>query len=78
LLDNWHCDSKRKVQLTLYQGKKKKRDEVEVEDEDDDVVRICVSQDRVTETLCTEELFLCIQYTYLALPTDQNMGEGGG
>jgi hypothetical protein len=28
--------------------------------EDDDAVRTSLSQDRVTETLCTEELFLSI------------------
>ncbi len=44
--ENWPGDRKKKVQLTLSQGKKKKGDEVE--DEDDDVVRTSVSQDRVS------------------------------
>ncbi len=42
--ENWHSDSKKKVQLTLSRGKKKKGDDVEDED-DDDVVKP-VSQDR--------------------------------
>ncbi len=42
------------VQLILSQGKKKKGDLVA----DDDAVRICVEQDRVIATLCTEESFL--------------------
>jgi hypothetical protein len=54
--ENWHSDSLEKVQLTLYQGKKKKGDDI-ADDEDDDVVRTSVSQDRVTATLCTDELF---------------------
>jgi hypothetical protein len=61
-LENWHSDSQRKVQFTLSEGKKKKGDDVEGED-DDDVVKP-VSQDRVTVTLCTGELFLCSQ-TYI-------------
>jgi hypothetical protein len=60
-LENWHSDGPKKVQLTFSQGKKKKGDEVEDEDDDDDVVRTSVSQDRVTATLCTEELFLYTQ-----------------
>jgi hypothetical protein len=43
--------AKRKFNLLFVQ--KKKGDDVE--DEDDDVVRTSVSQNRVTETLCTEE-----------------------
>ncbi len=39
----------------------KKGDEV-ADDEDDDAVRTNVSQDRVTVTLYTEELFLSTQY----------------
>ncbi len=58
---DWHSDGPRKVQLTFSRGKKKKGDKVKDED-DDDVVRTSVSQDRVTVTLCTEELFLCTQY----------------
>jgi hypothetical protein len=38
----------------------KKGDDV-TDDEDDDAVRISVSQDQVTATLCTEELFLRAQ-----------------
>ncbi len=53
----------RKGQLTLSQCKIKKGYVVAVDDDDDDVVRSCVSQDRVTATLCTEELFLRAQYT---------------
>jgi hypothetical protein len=44
-------------QNTLSQGKKEKGDEV-ADDEDDDAVRTGLSQDRMTATLCTEELFL--------------------
>ncbi len=54
--------AKRKVQLTLCQGKKKKGHEVEDEDYDD-VVRTSVSQGRA----CTEELFPCTQYMYITL-----------
>jgi hypothetical protein len=59
--DFYEVTAKKKVQLTLSRGKKKKGDEVEDED-DEDVVRISVSQDRVTVTLCNVELFLCAQY----------------
>ncbi len=51
-----------RVQLTLSQGKKKKGDEVADDEDDDDAVRTNVSQDRVTWTLCTEELFFSTQY----------------
>jgi hypothetical protein len=54
-------DSK-KVQLTFPQGKKKKGDEVAADEDDNDAVRTNVSHDRVTATLCTEELFLSIKY----------------
>ncbi len=53
------------VQSTLSQGKKKKGDEV-ADDEDDDAVRTSMSQDRVTVTLCTEELFLSPKYIKLS------------
>jgi hypothetical protein len=56
-LENWHSDSLIKVQLTLFQGKKKKGDEV-ADDGDDDAVITSVSQDQVTATLCTEKSFL--------------------
>ncbi len=49
------------MQLTLSQGKKKKGAE---DEDDDDIVRTSVSQDRVTATLCIEELFLYTQYAY--------------
>ncbi len=39
----------------------KKGDDV-ADDDDDDAVRTHVSQDPVTATLCTEELFLRTQY----------------
>ncbi len=55
-----HCDSLKIVQYTLSQAKIKKRDDV-ADDEDDDAVRTSVSQDKVTATLYTEELFLCTQ-----------------
>jgi hypothetical protein len=61
-LENWHSDSPKKVQLTLSQGKKK-GDEVADDEDDDDAVRTSVSQDQVTVTLCTDELFLNIWYT---------------
>ncbi len=47
--------AKRKFNLLFV--KKKKGDDVE--DEDDDVVSTSVTQNRVTATLCTEELFHC-------------------
>jgi hypothetical protein len=59
--ENWHSESLKKVQLTLSQGKKKKKDEIA--SDEDDAVRTSVSQDRVTATLCTEELFLSTRYT---------------
>jgi hypothetical protein len=64
-LKNWHSDSLKNAQLTLSQGKKEKGDEVadDEDDDDDDAVRTSVSQNRVTATLCTEELFLSTQYT---------------
>ncbi len=48
---------------TLSQGKKKKGDEVadDEDEDDDDAVKTSVSQDQVTATLCTEELFLSTQ-----------------
>jgi hypothetical protein len=61
LVENWHRDGLKKVQLTLSKGKKKKEDEVGDED-DDDAVRTSVSQDRVTATLCTEKWFLSTHY----------------
>jgi hypothetical protein len=57
---NRHRESLKKGQFTLSQGKMKKRDD-DVDD-DDDVVRTIVSQDIVTATLCTEELFLRTHY----------------
>jgi hypothetical protein len=61
LSENWHSDSLKKAQLTPSQGKTKKGDDVAA-DKDDDVVRTSVSQEWVTATLCTEELFLSTQY----------------
>jgi hypothetical protein len=52
----------KKIQLTLSQCKKKNGDEVAYDEDDDDAVRTSKLQDRVTGTLCTEELFLSIQY----------------
>ncbi len=58
---NWHKDNLKRAQLTYSLSKKKKGDEV-VDDGNDDAMRTSVSQDRVTETLCTEELFLSTHY----------------
>ncbi len=58
LARNRNCDGQKKILLSLSQGTKKKADEGEDKD-DDDVMSTSVSQDRVTVTLCTEELFLC-------------------
>jgi hypothetical protein len=66
-LENWHSDSFKKVQLTLSQGKKKKGENV-ADDEEDDAVRNSGSQDQVTATLCTEELFLSPQYIQYSFP----------
>ncbi len=74
-MENWHVDSLKKVQLTLSQGKKKKRDDV-ADDEDDHAVRTTVSEDRMTATLCTEELFLSTQY--IVLPAYQEVNHEGG
>ncbi len=49
-------------------------------DDDDDAIRTSVLQNRVTATLCTEELFLRTEYIYIALSTNQtgkNYGGGG-
>jgi hypothetical protein len=43
-------------------SKKKKGDQIADDEDDNDAVRTSASQDRVTATLCTEELFLIIQY----------------
>jgi hypothetical protein len=43
-----------------------KGDDVVVGHNDDDVLRTSVSQNRVTVTLCTEELFLRTHYIYLS------------
>jgi hypothetical protein len=60
-LENWQSDCLKKVQLTLFQGKKKKRDDVDDKD-DNDAVITNVSQDKVTVTLCTEKVFLSTQH----------------
>jgi hypothetical protein len=60
LTENRHGDSRKKGQLTISQCKMKKGDDVA--DDDDDAVRTTLTQDRVTATLCTEELFLRTQY----------------
>jgi hypothetical protein len=60
-LKNRHSESLKKVQLTLSQAKIKKADEV-ADDDGDDAVRTSLSQDQVTATLYTEELFLSAQY----------------
>ncbi len=54
-----HSDSLKKGN-TLTQGKMKKEDDVA--DNKYDAVRTSVSQDRVTVTLCTEELFPRTRY----------------
>ncbi len=61
LVKSRHSDNLKKGQLTLFQGEMKKVDDV-AHDDDDVAVRTSVSQGRVTETLCTEELFLRTQY----------------
>jgi hypothetical protein len=61
------------------QGKKKKGDAVADDDNDDNAVRTSVSQDRVTVTLCTKELFLSTQYTvYSSLHISENKSVGKG
>jgi hypothetical protein len=70
--------NRHRAQLTLCHGKMKKGDDV-AGYEDEDAVRTSVSQDRVTATLCTEELFLRTQYIALsAYQTGQNVGGGYG
>jgi hypothetical protein len=58
---NRHHGSVGKSQLTLSQDMLKKGDVIVVAD-DDYEVRTSVSQNRVTATLCTEELLLRTQY----------------
>jgi hypothetical protein len=60
LLKNRHSDSLEKSQLTLSQGMMKKGDGI-VDVDDDDEVRTSASQNHVTATLCTEEIFLRTQ-----------------
>jgi hypothetical protein len=55
----------------------KKGDEV-VDDEDDDVVRTSMSQDQVTATLCTDELFLSTQYISSPHISESSNVRGGG
>jgi hypothetical protein len=45
---------------------------------DDDALKTSVSQNRVTATLCTEELFLRTQYILIALSTYQTGENVGG
>jgi hypothetical protein len=64
-----------KGQLTLSLGKMKKG--YDVDDDHYGAVRTGVSQDRVTAILCTEELFLGIQYIALSTyQTSKNVGGG--
>jgi hypothetical protein len=56
LLKNRQSDSLEKSQLTLSQGMMKKGDGI-VDVDDDDEVRTSASQNHVTATLCTEEIF---------------------
>ncbi len=58
---NWPSDSLKKFLLPLSQGKKMKGDEA-ADDEDYDAMRTSMPQDRMTATLCSEELFLSIQF----------------
>jgi uncharacterized protein YpmB len=55
----------------------KKRDDV-ADDEDDDMVRTSVSQDQVTATLFTEELFLKTLHLALATYQTGQIWEWGG
>ncbi len=78
LPENRHSDSLKRVSLcTLSQGKMKKGDDV-ADDDDDDAERTNMSQGQVTASLCTEELFLRIQYLYIALSTYQTGKNPGG
>jgi hypothetical protein len=45
-----------------------KRGDEAADDEDDDAVRTSVSQDRMTETLFSGELFFSTQYTVYSSP----------
>jgi hypothetical protein len=58
-------------------GDDEKGDVIVIAD-DDDEARTCVSQNLVTATLCTEELFLRTQYLYIALSSYQLGKNGGG
>jgi hypothetical protein len=63
-MENRHGDSLRKCQLTHTEDKMKKGDDV-ADDEDDDGVGTSMSQEQVTVTLCTEELFLSTRFIYI-------------
>jgi hypothetical protein len=76
LTRNRHSGSLKKSHY--FSGDDEKGDVIVIAD--DDEVRTCVSQNRVTATLCMEELFLRTQYLYIALSSYQlgKNGEGGG
>jgi hypothetical protein len=61
LVKNRQSYSLKKCQLTLSRGKMEKGDDV-ADDDDGDALRTNVSQDRVTMTMCTVELFLMTRY----------------
>ncbi len=65
-----HSDCLKMGQLTLSQFMVKKGYDVAVDD--DDALKTSVSQNRVTATLCTEEVFLRTQYILIALSTYQS------
>ncbi len=56
----------------------RKRDVISIADGDDDEVRTSMSQNQVTATLRTEELFLRTQYIYLSPHISQVKMLGGG
>jgi hypothetical protein len=67
LKKNKHSDSLKKSKFTLSEWMLKKGNVVSDAD-DDDEVRTSALQNRVTATVCTEEVFLRTQYIYIAFP----------
>jgi hypothetical protein len=62
LTKNRYSDSLKMGQLTLSQSKMRKGNDV-VDEDDIDAVSTCVSQDQVTSTLHSDELFLRTKFT---------------
>jgi hypothetical protein len=69
--------AKERFNLLFFRVRRRREMKLKIEDDDDDVVRTSVSQDRVTATLCPEELFLCTQHIKLSTHIGQVKCGGG-